>query len=149
MQNLVIDDGLKEFTINGDPNRVIRFNPSDLNLLERFDQAEKTIDEEQKKLQEDIELKANGEPAENQEDIEESIEVIRKVNKLIKDQIDFIFDSDVSDVVFGNQSPMSTVKGKPLFERVFDAIRPVLEKEITKEMKASEKRINKYTDQIK
>lgn len=149
MQNLIIDDGLKEFTINGDSNRVIRFNPADLNLLERFDQAEKVIEEEQKKLQDDIKLKASGEPVEEQEDFEESIEVISKVNKLIKDQIDFIFDSDVSDVVFGNQSPMSTVKGKPLFERVFDAIRPVLEKEITKEMKASEKRINKYTDQIK
>lgn len=144
MQNLKIDDGLKEFTINGDKSRVIRFNPSDINLLDRLDQAEKTITEAQDKLEEDIKLDANGEP-ERREDIE----FIRKVNKLIKEQTDFIFDAEVSDVVFGNQSPMSSVKGRPFFERFFDVIKPVLEKEITKEREASAKRMSKYTDQVK
>lgn len=149
MQNIRIDDGLKEFTINNDPNRVVRFNPSDVNLLDRFDRAYKAIEEEQEKIKEDIELETNGEPLENQEDYEEALNIIRKANNLIKDQIDFIFDSEVSDVIFGNQSPMSTVKGKPLFERVFEAIKPILEKEITEEQKASDKRISKYTGQIK
>ena len=144
MQNLRIDDGLKEFTINGDKNRVIRFNPADLNLLDRLDQAEKTITEAQDKLEEDIKLDANGEP-ERREDVE----FIREVNKLIKDQVDFIFDAKVSEVVFGNQSPMSSVKGRPFFERFFDVIKPVLEKEITKEREASAKRMSKYTSQVK
>lgn len=149
MQNLIIDDGLKEFMINGDKNRVIRFNPADINLLERFDKAYKSIEEEQRRIEKDIELKTNGKPVEEQEDYEQALEVIRRLNQFIKDQIDYIFDSEVSDVIFGNQSPMSTVKGRPFFERVFDAIQPILEKEITAERKASEKRISKYTGQIK
>lgn len=146
MQNLRFDDGFKEFTVNGDKNRIVRFNPADINLLDRFDQAVKTIEIEQNKLKEDIELKENGEAI---EESEEALEVIRRANKLIKDQIDFIFDSKVSEVIFGNQSPMSTVNGRPLFERVFDAIKPILEKEIVSEQEASQKRINKYTSQIK
>ena len=144
MQNLRIDDGLKEFTINGDKNKVIRFNPADLNLLDRLDQAETAIEKAQDELEKDISLDASGKP-ERQEDIE----FMRKVNKLIKDQIDFIFDAEVSDVVFGNQSPLSSVKGKPFFERFFDAVKPILEKEITKEREASQKRISKYTGRVK
>lgn len=149
MQNLIIDDGLKEFTINNDPGKVIRFNPADINLLDRFDKAYKSIEEEQKKLEEDIELEVDGKPVEEQEDYEQALEVIRRLNQFIKDQIDYIFDSEVSDVIFGNQSPMSTVKGRPFFERIFDAIEPILKKEITAERKASEKRMSKYTGQIK
>lgn len=149
MQNLIIDDGLKEFMINGDKNKVIRFNPADINLLERFDKAYKSIEEEQRRIEKDIELKTNGEPIEGVEDYEQALEIIQGLNQLIKDKIDYIFDSEVADVIFGNQSPMSTVKGRPFFERVFDAIQPILEKEITAEQKASEKRVNKYTGQIK
>ena len=149
MQNLIIDDGLKEFTINNDPDKVIRFNPADINLLDRFDKAYKSIEEEHKKIEEDIELEVDGKPVEEQEDYEQALEVIRRLNQFIKDQIDYIFDSEVSDVIFGNQSPMSTVKGSPFFERVFDAIEPILKKEITAERKASEKRMSKYTGQIK
>lgn len=149
MQNLIIDDGLKEFTINNDPDKVIRFNPADINLLDRFDKAYKSIEEEQKKLEEDIELEVDGKPVEEQEDYDQALEVIRRLNQFIKDQIDYMFDSEVSDVIFGNQSPMSTVKGRPFFERVFDAIEPILKKEITAEIKASEKRVSKYTGQIK
>lgn len=144
MQNLRIDDGLKEFTINGDKNRVIRFNPADLNLLDRLDQAEKTITKTQEELEKDIKLDASGKP-----ERKEDIEFIRKVNKLIKDQIDFIFDAEVAEVVFGNQSPLSSVKGRPFFERFFDTIKPVLEKEIIAEREASEKRMSKYTSQVK
>lgn len=146
MQNLRFDDGFKEFMINGDKNRVVRFNPADINLLDRFDRAYKSIEEEQKKIEKDIELKTSGEPVEDNQQV---LEVIRRLNQFIKDQIDYIFDSEVSETIFGNQSPMSTVKGRPLFERVFEAIQPILEKEITAEREASEKRISKYTGQVK
>lgn len=149
MQNLIIDDGLKEFMINGDKNKVIRFNPADINLLNRFDMAYKRIEKEQEKIKEDIELELDGEPTEEQEDYEQALGVIRRLNQFIKDQVDYIFDGEVADIMFGNQSPMSTVKGKAFFERVFDAIEPILRKEIEAERKASEKRMNKYTGKIK
>jgi len=45
MQNINTDDGLKRFTINGDENRVIEFNPNDLNLITRLSKAQKDINE--------------------------------------------------------------------------------------------------------
>ena len=36
MGNLSFDDGYKSFTVNGDPNRVIRFNPADPEIINRL-----------------------------------------------------------------------------------------------------------------
>ena len=33
MNNIKFDDGYETFTLNGDPNRVIRFNARDLSLI--------------------------------------------------------------------------------------------------------------------
>jgi len=37
MADIRFDDGFEEFTINGDPQRVIRINPKDVNILARFE----------------------------------------------------------------------------------------------------------------
>lgn len=36
MENLSFDEGLKSYKINGDSNRVLRFNPGDINILPRY-----------------------------------------------------------------------------------------------------------------
>ena len=119
--NLVFDDGYKEFTINNDPNRVIRFNPSDVAIVERF-----------KKSQDALEV------------LVQEFAALEKLDNAIKKEIDAIFNQPVSDVVFGNQSPMSPVKGVPLFERFFDAVLPVIMDGVKEEKKLREQRVNKY-----
>lgn len=145
MQNLNIDNGYKEFTINNDPNKVIRINLSDYSIVERINKAYEEIDKITK-INEDIELKSDGSPL---SELNKAAEIVSKINKAIKDQIDYIFDSPVSDMVFGNQSPLSTVNGVPLYERFLEAITPYIKEEIQKEQKASQKRIEKYTKVVK
>jgi hypothetical protein len=145
MQSLRFDDGYKEFMINDDPNRVIRFNPADFSIIERiktaYDEIEKSM-----KVENDIELKADGTPVEQ---LGQGAEIVRGINDTIKKQIDYIFNSPVSDMVFGNQSPLGMVKGVPLYERFLNAVIPVIEKEVKEETEASRKRISKYTSQVK
>lgn len=145
MQNLNFDDGYKEFSINNDESRVIRFNPADFGILERikiaYDEIEKAT-----RINDDIELKADGTPLEA---IGQAAEIVKGVSDTIKQQIDYIFNSPVSEMVFGNQSPLGMVKGVPLYERFLNAVTPVIEKEVRSEMVASQKRISKYTSQVK
>ena len=54
MQSIRFDDGYKEFMINDDPNRVIRFNPADYGIIERFNTARKDIAAEMEKLEGDV-----------------------------------------------------------------------------------------------
>ena len=149
MQSLRFDEGYKEFMINDDPNRVIRFNPADYGIIERFNKARKDIIAEMAKIQKDFDLKPDGSPDVSEDELEEAAGIIEKVRKLICDKIDYIFGNPVSEVVFGTQSPLSSVKGVPLFERFIQAAQPFIEKEVKAEQEASQKRVSKYTKQVK
>ena len=149
MQSIRFDDGYKEFMINDDPNRVIRFNPADYGILERFNIAHKEITKEMEALQADFDIKTDGTPDVPEDELNEAAEMLAKVRKLICDKVDYIFGSPVSEAAFGTQSPLSSVKGLPLFERFIRAAQPFIEKEVKAEQKASQKRVNKYTSQVK
>lgn len=149
MQSIRFDDGYKEFMINDDPNRVIRFNPADYGILERFDIASKEMIQELETIGSDFDLNPDGTPRVPESEIEEAAKLLAKTRKVICDKVDYIFGSPVSEIVFGSQSPLSSVKGIPLFERFINAARPFIESEVIKEQKASQKRVEKYTKQVK
>lgn len=142
MQNLNFDDGYKEFSINNDPNRVIRFNPADFGIIERIKKAYDEIDKTTN-IDTDAQLKTDGTPLEL---IGQAADIVTNMNNTIKAQIDYIFNSPVSEIVFGKQSPMGMVKGKPLYERFLETVIPVIQEEVKAEMAASQKRISKYTN---
>ncbi len=144
MQNIDFEDGLKSFTCNNDPSKVIRFNPGDFSIIERIDASYKVIEAVTEKAK-NFKLKPDGSPV---SDLAEAAEAVREISTAIKEQIDAIFDSQVSEVVFGNQSPMSMVKGVPFYERFLMAVMPVIRDEVRKEKAASKKRIEKYTKQV-
>ena len=133
--NLVFDDGYKEFTINNDPARVIRFNPSDVAIVERL-----------KKSQDALEALVQ-EFGENEPD--DMAAALERLDNAIKKEIDTIFNQPVSGIVFGNQSPMSPVKGVPLFERFFDAVLPVIMEGVKEEKKLRQQRVSKYVKAAK
>lgn len=149
MQSIRFDDGYKEFMINDDPNRVIRFNPADYGIVERFNEARKDILAEIDKLQKDIDINPDGTANVPEDEMDEAATMLSQVRKLICEKVDYIFGSPVAEIVFGNQSPLSSVKGIPLFERFIRAAQPFIEKEVKTEQEASQKRINKYTKQVK
>lgn len=149
MQSIRFDDGFKEFMINDDPNRVIRFNPADYGILERFNGARKEILSEMEKIQGDIDINPDGTPNVPEDELTEAAEMLSQVRTLICDKVDYIFGSPVSEAAFGTQSPLSSVKGLPLFERFIKAAQPYIEKEVKAEQQASLKRVEKYTKQVK
>lgn len=132
---LIFDEGFKEFNINGDPNRVIKFNPTDISIIERAQKVKKEIGEEVKKLDK---LEIN--------DDESVAKAVEEVNKIIKEKINYIFGSDVSEAVFGVQSPLASANGVTLAERFIAAAIPIIQKEIEDGDKKSKARMSKYTE---
>jgi len=145
MQNLSMNDGFKEFSINNDPNRVIRFNPSDFGIIDRINSAYAEI-EKSTNIDTDVTLKNDGAA---KDDLEKAAMIVQQVSNTIKGQIDYIFNSPVSDIVFGKQSPLSLVGGMPLYEQFLNVVIPVIKKDVQKEQESSRKRVNKYVDVIK
>ena len=134
MKNINIDDGREAIMINGDPNRVIYVQASDFNIKIRARQAQKNIRDLLGELDKV-----------NPENEEAFADILEDIDKKVREQINFIFNSDVSQPVFGACSPLMSLKnGMSYIEAFLDAILPELEKIAEKAAKASEKRINKH-----
>lgn len=135
MKNINIDDGREAITINGDSNRTIYVQASDFNIKVRARQAQKNIGD----LLEEIDKVSP-------ENAEAFTDVLEDIDKKVREQINFIFNSDVSEPVFGACSPLMTLcNGKSYVEAFLDAIIPELERIAKKAAEASEKRIAKHT----
>lgn len=135
MQSISFDEGYKEFAINNDENRVIRFNPKDFGILTRMEDTLSDFEALEKKLKDGNE--------------EEFTNNLREAEKVVHEKIDSIFNANVHDIIFNHQSPISLVGGEFLFMRVIEALVPIVEKEIKYEMQKSEKRMSKYTEKYK
>lgn len=135
MQSISFDEGYKEFAINNDENRVIRFNPKDFGILTRMEDTLSDFEALEKKLKDGNE--------------EEFTNNLREAEKVVHEKIDSIFNANVHDIIFNHQSPISLVGGEFLFMRVIEALILIVEKEVKYEMQKSEKRMSKYTEKYK
>lgn len=139
MRNLNINNGIREFTINGDENKVLRVNTSDLNLAKRAKKAQKELSliaDECMNIDENM-------------SIDESIAKLDALDTKVKNTVDYIFNSNASDIVFGEMSSVSICDGQPVFQNFLDAIIPEIEKDTQAEIKKSQRNIKKYTSQVK
>lgn len=144
-QNLNFDDGYMSFTLNNDPNRVIRFNPTDFGIITRIKEAYNAIDKAADSAG-DIKINPDGSTAEQ---IEGAAEALALYDNAVKGAIDSIFNSEISDIAFGKQSPLSLVGGgKFLWESFLECICKVVEKEANTKIEISRKKLSKYKGQV-
>lgn len=138
MQKLVFDRGYKEYQIGDDENAVIRINTADVGILARLNEAVKNIEQIQKKYE-------NTEKAENTDEIQ----LITECDKDIREQINYIFGSDVCTFAFGEINCLSLVGGKPIFENFLEVLIPVMQADFESAQKISDEKVGKYTSQVK
>lgn len=140
MRSLNFNTGIKEFYINGDESRIIRIDTTDVNLGMRIDNCRKEL----RKLAKKYETLAKTGKVE-----EKPFDIIDEYDKEVRNKIDEMFDSPVSEIAFGKTNCLSVCGGNMLFENFLNAILPEIEKDISEEQKISQKRINKYTSQVR
>lgn len=129
MQSLNFNDGLKRLAINGDESRVIVVNPTDMGLVSRY----------REKLPEIEKINI---------DSENSEEIMQILDSKVREFVDYIIGSKVSDVVFGTANCISMADGKMLFENFMTAYMEFMNPEIKAEYERSRKRVEKYTEQL-
>lgn len=107
MSTLSFETGIKTFDINGDPEKVISFNPTDLNFIHRLYEAFRKIDALHKGYQVRAD-KLDGHA--------EVLKVMHKADMEIRKLLDEVFLDTVSDKVFAGQSTYAiTTDGVPLW----------------------------------
>ena len=124
MDTLQINTGEKRIAINGDPERVIVFNPSDVRFAERFYGLIKEFEDKLKEYQprsEEIEIHQdvdeNGVPL----NLPDKLALMREVCEYMRSKIDELFGAGTSQKAFGD----ALVLG--VFEQFFVGITPFIQ----------------------
>lgn len=125
------DNGAKE---------TIYINPNDPDLFVRFSNFEKRVEDKLKDI-DDFELSADGTPSN-----EKLLEKFENINKVICEELDIAFASNVSSVVFKYCSPFAIVGGEYFLIQFVQAIRPEIEKQNKKANVELQKKMAKHTE---
>ena len=127
MKKLNFDTGIQEFDING--TGILRFNPSDPNVYNRFFESKDRIDklaEEytgKEKDAEGVHLDEKGWPAEKQ------LAFMRELDTKIKDELSYVFgkENDFDSIFAGVNLLAATTHGDLVITNFLTAILPVIE----------------------
>lgn len=131
MNNISFEEGYKEFAINNDENRILRFNPSDIGLIDRI-----------KSELEKMEVYAN-EHMTDKDNYDLSIEL----DQQLRSHVNEMFYEGADKIIFADQNVMTTVNGVTIFERFFRALLNTMEPYVKKEGRKSQEKIEKYRKQ--
>ena len=121
----------KSFAIDGDDNRVIYLDPSDMSILTRLEVFSKQIEGTLIKLK-DVPNEQIGAK-------------IQEVDTELRAQINAVFDYDVCSVCVPSGTLIDVVDGRFKFEIIVEALSNVYTSTISAEMKKVTDRVAKHT----
>ena len=132
-ERIVIDDGRKTYEIvnlDGDKIGEIHFNPSDANMVSKYNEIVDALDAYFEKYR--------GAAAVEQDDFVEA-------QKEIVDKFDAFLGGDASKMLFSICGPFTPMEDGELYlQKVIEVIGAVIEKETKKRMKKVDAKMDKY-----
>lgn len=128
------------FRINGDNDKILELNTTDPNILPRLNKGYKELIKLTEKVS-SLNYDENGGEAES----DKLSKALEDIDTQMKDKLDYIFDSNVGEVLGGNSSMYSIRDGKFRFETVIETLGNLYEKNFNKEFEAMRKRMTKHT----
>ena len=129
---LKIDRGLKSYEvkdIDGTLLGTLYVNPADIGIAARLEEARRAIQQLADGLAADA-----------------GVDQIIEADKLIREQINYIFGSDASSLVFfkGVSALALLPDGTMVFEKALQAAVPIIEDAVGSAVRASQKRVQKH-----
>lgn len=153
LENNVIDIDLsalrkKRIRIDGDDNKIIEINVSDMGVINRLQEAyDRLISLANTYNLQEEESKA--ETDDDDFDVGKTVETLRILDKEMRELVDFVFQANVSEVCASDGTMADPVNGQFRFEYIIEKFLAVYDKNFTEEFKKMsknvKKRTNKYT----
>ena len=139
----------KRFRIDHDDSRVIELNTSDLGILSRLRETYPKLIELANTAFKDVpEVDSQAEDYDFATDTATTsmIDALENADKKMRELIDYIFDSDVSDICVPSGSMYDPINGAFRFEHIIDKLSALYETNISAEMSSISQRVKKHTD---
>ena len=138
----------KKFRIDGDNDRILELNTSDLMVLNRIEDSYPRLVKLGNKashLQVSEQIKSEDGTIDESIKIKDISQTLREIDSEMRDIIDYIFDADVSAKCVPHGSMFDPFNGELTYEHVMDTIAKLYETNLDKEFEAMKKRVQKHT----
>lgn len=142
---VVVDDGTREFPIVnkfGKEICKIHFRPADFSIIDRYNAMMLEFDKLIAPLK-DLSLNNDGTAT-----FEKDWLTLKRVENVVKDKINELFDMDEADAIFAKRNPFSSVGGRFFCVNVLNALETVVTAAVEEEMKLSKQRMDKYLSDL-
>lgn len=137
--------GTRKQTINVklDEDKIVplRIDLGDFNILTRLKNSYDKLEE--------LTIQASKKLSENLDDMDSITDTLDDLDTEIKAYMDFIFDTNVSDVCVGKNSIISMYNGKFYFEIIMEGLANLCGDNVSLEYKRMEQRIKKRTQSVR
>lgn len=133
MGKIVVDRGLEEYTIedkNGTVLGKFEMNPADVELVKRYEHVAEAVSH----------------ISDNVDESKDIVDIVAEMEEKLNKQIDYLFNSNVSQSFFSITSPFTVLANGEFFvENVLNAIGKLIEAETGKRFEKVQTKISKYT----
>lgn len=141
---IVIDDGSKRVPIrnlSGDEIGEFYFRPTDVDIINRFNESVSKFDEIVAPLEE-IDIQEDGSADENDP---AAVKAMNEAKTRLFEMVDYIFGGNMSEAFFGKMHPFSPVGGVFYCESALEKVGSFITAQFEQETAKVQKRIGKYT----
>lgn len=136
----------KRYRINGDDNKILELNPTDFNITVRMNEAYPKLLECESKISELSDItKDKEEEQDTVESMSKFTEKLSELNSEMCELIDFIFDSNVSELCCDGGSMYDLIDGYMRYEVIIDNLVKLYENNLNAETKKIQRRVKKHT----
>lgn len=135
----------KEYAIDGDETRVIALDTSDVGIIARWHTFQAWANAANARVNELVKVDALETDEAKDEAVNAFTAEFAALDAEMREHINLLFDADVCTAIVGNGSVLRPVNGVALWEQIVDAIVPLYEKDILKEVEKSRARMEKHT----
>lgn len=137
----------KRFTIDGDPNKIIELNTSDLDILGRLQDGLAKLQANMDKV---MQLRTDKLDSKDVDDeyVKNFTEGLRACDKEMREIVDTIFNSKVADVCDGGGTmydPIKEADSDPRYKVIIDDLIPLYNDDIAEQAKTMSARQAAYT----
>ena len=131
------DNGLREYSLHDAVT--VRFNPTDMNFIQRVYDAFESMDKRQDAYKAEVE----------KVDDRSLFDLANRYDAEVRSEINGIFDTDVCTPLFGSMSVNTLADGLPIWANFFFAIIDTFDGAFAEEKRKTNPRIKKYTEKYR
>ncbi len=135
MKNINLETGMVEYLLGGKVS--VRFNPTDLNYMQRLYAAFDELGRIQDRFQKDIE---------KLEEEKEIFALAKETDGKIREVLNALFEKEVCEPLFGSMNLFAYSGGMPVWANLMLAISDEVNSAMLAEAETRDKRIAKYVD---